>query len=49
MMQTMKQQCLVWPEFKGREMADLIAFLNSRLIIQVASRQTGPASQTNRR
>ena len=47
MMQTMKQQGLVWPEFKGREMADLIAFLNSRLIIQVASRQTGPASQTN--
>jgi len=39
MRQTMKQQGLEWPEFKGREMADLIAFMNSRLVIQVASRQ----------
>jgi len=38
-MKTMKQQGLVWPEFKGREMADLIAFMNSRLIIQVAYSQ----------
>ena len=36
MMQTMKQQRIDWPEFKGREMADLIAFLNSRLIVRVA-------------
>jgi cytochrome c2 len=36
MKQTMKQQGIDWPEFKGREMADLIAYLNSRLIIQVA-------------
>jgi cytochrome c len=36
MMQAMKQQGIAWPEFKGREMADLIAYMNSRLIIQVA-------------
>ena len=37
MMQMMKQQGLAWPEFKGREMADLIAYLNSRLVVKVAS------------
>ena len=36
MIQTMKQQHIDWPEFKGREMADLIAYLNSRLIVRVA-------------
>jgi cytochrome c2 len=36
MMRTMKEQNVEWPEFKGREMADLIAFLNSRLVIRVA-------------
>jgi cytochrome c2 len=36
MIRTMKQQQIEWPEFHGREMADLIAFLNSRLIIRVA-------------
>ena len=36
MIQTMKQQRIDWPEFKGREMADLIAYLNSRLIVRVA-------------
>jgi cytochrome c2 len=36
MMQSMKQQRIEWPEFKGREMADLIAFLNSRLPVRVA-------------
>jgi cytochrome c2 len=36
MMQAMKQQRIDWPEFKGREMADLIAYLNSRLIIRIA-------------
>lgn len=36
MMKTMKQQGIDWPEFKGREMADLIAYLNSRLIIRIA-------------
>jgi cytochrome c len=41
MMQAMKQQGIVWPEFQGREMADLIAFMNSRLIIQVAAEQAG--------
>jgi cytochrome c len=36
MIQTMKRQQIDWPEFHGREMADLIAFLNSRLILRVA-------------
>jgi len=36
MMRAMKQQRIDWPEFKGREMADLIAYLNTRLIIRVA-------------
>ena len=38
MMQAMKQQGVDWPQFKGREMADLIAFLNSRVIVRVAPR-----------
>ena len=37
MMTTMRQQGLEWPEFKGREMADLIAYLNSRLVVRIAS------------
>jgi hypothetical protein len=36
MKQAMKQQGIDWPEFKGREMADLIAYLNSRLIVRIA-------------
>jgi cytochrome c2 len=36
MMRKMKQQGIDWPEFKGREMADLIAYLNSTRIIRVA-------------
>jgi cytochrome c len=39
MTRSMKQQGLVWPEFKGREMADLIAYMNSRLTIRVATRK----------
>jgi cytochrome c2 len=38
MIQAMKRQQVDWPEFRGREMADLIAFLNSRLIVRVAPR-----------
>jgi cytochrome c len=37
MTQTMKQQGIDWPEFKGREMADLIAYLNSIRIVRIAS------------
>jgi cytochrome c2 len=37
MIRTMKQQGLDWPEFKGREMADLIAYLNSTRIVRIAS------------
>ena len=36
MFQTMRQQGLAWPEFHGSEMADLIAYLNSRLRTRVA-------------
>jgi len=37
MTRIMKQQGIAWPEFKGREMADLIAYLNSTRIVRVAS------------
>jgi len=39
MMRTMQQQRIPWPEFKPREMADLIAYLNSKLIVKVASNE----------
>ena len=39
MMKVMKQERIVWPEFRKGEMADLIAFLNSRLIVRIAPRQ----------
>jgi mono/diheme cytochrome c family protein len=36
MMQQMKQQRLDWPQFERSEMADLIAYMNSRLVPRVA-------------
>jgi cytochrome c2 len=36
MLRNMKQQKMAWPEFEKTEMADLIAFLNSRIIKQIA-------------
>ena len=39
MIDEMKRQGLSWPEFKGREMADLVAYLNSQLIVRVAEPQ----------
>jgi len=36
MMERMKRQGIAWPEFKGSEMADLIAYLNSRLVVRLA-------------
>jgi cytochrome c len=38
MMNAMKRERIAWPEFKKGEMADLIAFLNSRLIVRIAVR-----------
>jgi hypothetical protein len=38
MMNVMKRERIAWPEFKKGEMADLIAFLNSRLIVRIAER-----------
>lgn len=38
MFQTMKQNQTAWPQFKGSEMADLIAYLNSRLLPPSAPR-----------
>jgi cytochrome c2 len=35
MVQTMQQQKITWPQFKGSEMSDLIAFLNKRLVTRV--------------
>jgi mono/diheme cytochrome c family protein len=37
MIRSMKAQGLDWPEFRNREMADLISYLNSRLIVRVAT------------
>jgi len=37
MIRSMKTQGLAWPELHNREMADLISYLNSRLIVRVAT------------
>jgi cytochrome c2 len=37
MTRIMKQQGIDWPEFRGREMADLIAYLNSTRIVRIAT------------
>ena len=36
MMDRMKRQKIEWPEFEGSEMADLIAYLNSKLVLRLA-------------
>jgi hypothetical protein len=36
MMEKMKEQKIPWPEFNGSEMADLITYLNSKLIPRIA-------------
>jgi mono/diheme cytochrome c family protein len=36
MLRSMKQQKIEWPEFQKSEMADLIAYLNSNLIVRLA-------------
>jgi cytochrome c2 len=36
MQSAMKKQGISWPEFHGSEMSDLIAYLNSRLLVRVA-------------
>jgi cytochrome c2 len=36
MFEAMKQDRLAWPRFRGSEMADLIAYLNSRVIVRIA-------------
>jgi cytochrome c2 len=36
MSRMMKEQEIPWPEFNAREMSDLIAFLNNRLVISVS-------------
>ena len=36
MLETLEDRGMVWPQFEGTEMSDLIAYLNSRLIIRVA-------------
>jgi mono/diheme cytochrome c family protein len=41
MIRSMKQQGVSWQELEPREMADLISYLNSRLITRVASRHEG--------
>jgi hypothetical protein len=36
MLKAMKQQNIEWPVFEKSEMTDLIAWLNSRIIIRIA-------------
>ena len=36
MIETMERQDVPWPQFKGSEMSDLIAFLNRRLVIRIS-------------
>jgi hypothetical protein len=36
MFRAMRQKRISWPEFHGSEMADLIAYLNSRLTTRIA-------------
>ena len=38
MMEKMKEQKIPWPEFNGSEMADLITYLNSKLMPRIAGR-----------
>jgi cytochrome c2 len=38
MIEAMDHQELAWPHFKGSEMADLITYLNKRLVMRVGSR-----------
>jgi mono/diheme cytochrome c family protein len=35
MLEAMQRQGLAWPKFEGTEMTDLIAYLNSRLIVRI--------------
>jgi cytochrome c2 len=35
MLATMREQHIPWPEFQGAEMADLISYLNSRLVLRI--------------
>jgi mono/diheme cytochrome c family protein len=37
MSDVMKRKGILWPQFQGPEMADLIAYLNSRVVIRVAN------------
>jgi len=45
MLKTMKQQRIEWPQFEKSEMTDLIAYLNSRIVTQIAP---VPAKATER-
>ena len=36
MLETMQKQSVQWPQFNASEMSDLIAYLNSRLVLRVA-------------
>jgi len=37
MLETMQQHDIAWPQFSAREMSDLIAFLNKRLVVRIGS------------
>jgi cytochrome c len=39
MFQMMRRNGVSWPQFQGSEMPDLIAYLNSRLVVRVAPKQ----------
>jgi len=37
MLETMQQHDIAWPQFSAREISDLIAFLNNRLVVRVGN------------
>jgi mono/diheme cytochrome c family protein len=39
MFQSARKEGVAWPQFRGSEMADLIAYLNSRVIVRMASQR----------
>jgi cytochrome c2 len=48
MLATMEKQGLSWPEFRESEMTDLIAYLNSRLVVRVADRNARQGQSRDR-
>jgi hypothetical protein len=37
MLEALEERGMDWPVFEGSEMSDLIAYLNSRLVVRIAA------------